>query len=75
MSANSFSPESKIELEVLKFLYKGVDEIKYMNIPDDIELTKKQHQQLKKYIDVIPLFYLNIIKYTKTYTKKFDCPN
>lgn len=65
MSANSFSPESKIELEVLKFLYKGIHEIKYMNIPDDIELTKKQHQQLKKYIDVIPLFYLNIIKYTK----------
>jgi hypothetical protein len=66
MSANSFSPESKIELEVLKFLYKGVGEIKYMNIPDDSELTKKQHQQLKKYIDIIPLFYLNIIKYTKT---------
>ena len=66
MSANSFSPESKIELEVLKFLYKGVGEIKYMNIPDDSELTKKQHQQLKKYIDTIPLFYLNIIKYTKT---------
>jgi hypothetical protein len=66
MSANSFSPESKIELEVLKFLYKGVGEIKHMNIPDDSELTKKQHQQLKKYIDTIPLFYLNIIKYTKT---------
>jgi hypothetical protein len=66
MSANSFSPESKIELEVLKFLYKGVGEIKHMNIPDDSELTKKQHQQLKKYIDIIPLFYLNIIKYTKT---------
>jgi hypothetical protein len=66
MSANSFSPESKIELEVLNFLYKGVGEIKHMNIPDDSELTKKQHQQLKKYIDTIPLFYLNIIKYTKT---------
>lgn len=65
MSANSFSPESKVELEVLKFLYKGIHEIKYMNIPDDIELTKKQHQQLKKYIDIIPLFYLNIIRYTK----------
>ena len=65
MSANSFSPESKKELEVLKFLYDGVEQITYMNIPKDIELTSKQHKKLRNYLDANYSFYFLIMKYTR----------
>ena len=65
MSANSFSPESKKELEVLQFLYNGVEQIKYMNISKDIELTSKQHKKLRNYLDANYSFYFLIMKYTR----------
>lgn len=65
MSANNFSPESKIELELLQFLYNGINEIKYINIPDDAEITTKQRNKLRKYIDDNYNFYLYLINYTQ----------